>query len=42
MAPGDSLYFDPEIPHGQMAMNGRPARFLTVILHQGGKAQGEP
>lgn len=31
--PGDSLYFDPTIPHGQMAANGRPAKFLTVILH---------
>jgi transcriptional regulator with XRE-family HTH domain len=32
MSPGDSLYFDPAIPHGQMALDG-PARFLTVILH---------
>lgn len=31
--PGDSLYFDPAIPHGQVAANGRPAKFLTVILH---------
>jgi transcriptional regulator with XRE-family HTH domain len=31
--PGDSLYFDPTIPHGQVAANGRPAKFLTVILH---------
>ena len=31
--PGDSLFFDPAIPHGQMAANGRSAKFLTVILH---------
>lgn len=31
--PGDSLYFDPTIPHGQMAVNGQPAKFLTVIVH---------
>jgi transcriptional regulator with XRE-family HTH domain len=33
MSPGDSLYFDPTIPHGQMAMDGNIAKFLTVILH---------
>lgn len=27
---GDSIYFNPQIPHGQAAVNGR-ARFLTVI-----------
>lgn len=27
---GDSIYFDPSVPHGQMAESG-PARFLTVI-----------
>ena len=31
--PGDSLYFDPTIPHGQVAANDSPAKFLTVILH---------
>jgi len=31
--PGDSLYFDPTIPHGQMAVNCQTAKFLTVILH---------
>lgn len=31
--PGDSLYFDPTIPHGQVAANGQPAKFLTVIVH---------
>ncbi|MCL2817557.1 MAG: cupin domain-containing protein [Clostridiales bacterium] len=28
---GDCIYFDPALPHGQKALNGRPARFLTVI-----------
>lgn len=35
MSVGDSLYFDPTIPHGQMAVNGETARFLTIILHDG-------
>lgn len=35
MNPGDSIYFDPTIPHGQMAADGATARFLTVILHDG-------
>lgn len=30
---GDSIYFDPTIPHGQTAIAGKPAQFLTVILH---------
>jgi len=29
---GDSLYFDPNILHGQKAAGGKPAKFLTVIL----------
>jgi len=33
LSPGDSIYFDPTIPHGQMALNGATAKFLTVILH---------
>jgi mannose-6-phosphate isomerase-like protein (cupin superfamily) len=33
MSKGDSLYFDPAIPHGQVAVDGKPAQFLTVILH---------
>lgn len=33
MSKGDSIYFDPTIPHGQMAANGKTAKFLTVILH---------
>ena len=28
---GDSIYFDPTLPHGQKAMNGKPAKFLTII-----------
>ena len=28
---GDSIYFNPAHPHGQKAMDGRRARFLTVI-----------
>jgi acetyl-CoA synthetase len=28
---GDSIYFNPAYPHGQKAMNGKPAKFLTVI-----------
>ena len=27
---GDSLYFDPRIPHGQRAVGG-PAKFVTII-----------
>lgn len=33
MHKGDSIYFDPEIPHGQAALNCT-AKFLTVILHK--------
>lgn len=28
---GDSIYFNPKIPHGQRAVGSRSARFLTVI-----------
>ena len=28
---GDSIYFDPGLPHGQKALNGRAAKFLTII-----------
>lgn len=31
---GDSIYFDPTIPHGQIAMGDTSATFLTVILHE--------
>lgn len=33
---GDSIYFNPRVPHGQSAIDG-PATFLTVIKEQGGK-----
>ncbi len=33
MEPGDSIYFDPTIPHGQTAVDDAPGKFLTVILH---------
>ena len=33
LKPGDSLYFDPMLPHGQRANGDATARFLTVILH---------
>lgn len=33
LAAGDSLFFDPTIPHGQVAVDGQTAQFLTVILH---------
>ena len=28
---GDSIYFDPSLPHAQLAMGGKDAKFLTVI-----------
>ena len=31
LAPGDCIYFDPTLPHGQKAAGGQTARFLTVI-----------
>ncbi len=33
MSKGDSIYFDPAIPHGQVALDEKPAKFITVILH---------
>ncbi len=33
LEPGDSIYFDPTIPHGQQCAAGQVARFLTVIVH---------
>lgn len=30
---GDSIFFDPSIPHGQWALDHAPASFLTVIMH---------
>jgi len=34
MSKGDSIYFDPTIPHGQVALDEKTAKFLTVILHE--------
>lgn len=30
---GDSIYFDSTYPHGMKALDGKPARFLAVIMH---------
>ena len=30
--PGDSLYFDSSKPHGFLALDGKPARFLAMIM----------
>jgi transcriptional regulator with XRE-family HTH domain len=32
MEEGDSLYFDPSHDHAMKALNGKPAKFLAVIL----------
>lgn len=32
LEPGDSLYFNSIIPHKMLAMENKPAKFLTVIL----------
>lgn len=32
LEPGDSLYFDPGKPHKMVALDDKPAKFLTVIL----------
>lgn len=29
---GDSLYFDPTQPHGMKALDGKPVKFLAVII----------
>lgn len=29
---GDSLYFDPRLPHGMKALDGKPVKFLAVIV----------
>jgi transcriptional regulator with XRE-family HTH domain len=31
---GDSIFFDPELPHGQLALDEAPASFLTVIMRE--------
>ena len=33
---GDSLTFDSAIPHGMLALGGKPARFLAVIANPPG------
>lgn len=33
LSEGDSIYFDPTTPHGQTAVDGKTAKFLTIILH---------
>jgi len=30
--PGDSIYFDSGLPHGMLAEDGKPAKFLAIIL----------
>lgn len=32
LEPGDSLYFNSTIPHKQLALEGKEAKFLTIIL----------
>lgn len=32
---GDSIFFEPGIPHGQLALDEAPACFLTIISHEG-------
>ena len=34
LASGDSIYFDPSIPHGQLALDEASASFLTVIMRE--------
>ncbi len=34
LSAGDSVFFDPAIPHGQLALDESPASFLTVIMHE--------
>ena len=29
---GDSLYFDSNKPHGMQALDGKPVKFLAVIM----------
>jgi len=31
---GDSIFFDPTVPHAQQALNDNSATFLTVIMHE--------
>ncbi|MBE6871276.1 MAG: helix-turn-helix transcriptional regulator [Ruminococcaceae bacterium] len=32
LEPGDSLYHNPQLPHKMVALDDKPAKFLTVIL----------
>ncbi len=32
LEPGDSLYFDSSYPHGMKALDGKPAKFVCVIM----------
>ena len=32
LEPGDSIYFDSGLPHGMLALENKPARFLAIIL----------
>jgi len=32
LEPGDSIYFDSGLPHGMLALENKPAKFLAVIL----------
>ncbi|MBR7143089.1 MAG: cupin domain-containing protein [Clostridia bacterium] len=30
--PGDSVYFDSHYPHGMMALDGKPAKILVIVI----------
>lgn len=30
--PGDSLYFNSTLPHGMLALDGKPVKFLAIIM----------
>ena len=32
LEPGDSIYFDSGLPHGMLAIENKPAKFLAIIL----------
>lgn len=32
LEPGDSLYFDSSFPHGMKALDGKPAKFVCLIM----------
>jgi len=34
LEPGDSVYFNASIPHATMALDGKPATFLAVVIGQ--------